>query len=123
MSLYWKTIDTYQLSFELLVAMSKSIVSFAREYKYTFWQRIINYSLDITAEIFLAKEEFNPKEKTTHINNALKSMGLLWVIRKVCWEIPNLSINVYLEQTKNIVNIAKQLRAWREYCEKTNNSN
>ena len=46
MWIYNKTINTYQATFELLVAMSKAVISFAREYKYTFGERIINYTLD-----------------------------------------------------------------------------
>ena len=118
METYKKTIDTYQAAYELLVAMSKAILSFAREYKYTFWERIINYSLDTTAEVYLAKEAFWSKEKIEHIDKALKSIALLWVIWKACWEIPNLSTNIYIDQLDNITNICKQLRAWREYCEK-----
>lgn len=115
---YKKSTDTYQSSFELLVAMGKAVISFAREYKYTFWERIINYTLDATAEVFLAKDAYWSKEKIEHIDKALKSIALLWVLRKACWEIPNLSINVYVEQMENITNISKQLRSWREYCEK-----
>ena len=115
---YNKSIDTYQKIFELLIAMSKSTLSFARLYRYTFWERIINYTLDATAETFLAKDAFRYEEKITHINNALKSIALLCVLRKVCWEIPNLSTNIYLEQIENITAISKQLKARLEYCEK-----
>lgn len=115
---YNKSVDTYQAVFELLVIMSKSVLSFAREYKYTFWERIINYTLDATAETYLAKDAFRSKDKIIHIDNALKSIALLWVLRKACWEVPNLSINVYTSQMENITTISKQLRAWRDYCEK-----
>ena len=118
MGTYKKTVDTYQSTFELLVTMSKAIVSFAREYKYTFWERIINYTLDTTAEVYLAKDAYWSNEKIEHIDKALKSIALLWVIRKACWEIPNLSINIYIDQLENITTISKQLRSWREYCEK-----
>ena len=118
MSTYNKTINAYQATYELLVAMSKAIISFAREYKYTFWERIINYTLDATAEVYLAKDAYWSKEKIEHIDKALKSIALLWVLWKACWEIPNLSINVYVEQMENITNISKQLRSWHEYCEK-----
>ena len=123
MGTYKKTVDTYQSAYELLVAMSKAIISFAREYKYTFWERIINYTLDTTAEVYLAKEAFWSKEKIEHIDKALKSIALLWVIWKACWEIPNLSINVYTSQLENIANISKQLRARREYCERNVENN
>ena len=118
MANYNKSIDTYQKIFELLIAMSKATLSFARIYRYTFWERIINYTLDATAEIFLAKDAFKPEQKIKHINNALKSIALLCVIRKTCWEIPNLSTNIYLEQIENITLISKQLRARLDYCEK-----
>lgn len=120
---YNKSIDTYQAIYELLVAMGKAIISFAREYKYTFWERIINYTLDATAEVYLAKDAYWSNEKIIHINNALKSIALLWVLRKTCWEIPNLSINVYTSQMENITTISKQLRAWREYCGKNTDKN
>lgn len=115
---YNKSIDTYQKIFELLIAMSKSTLSFARLYRYTFWERIINYTLDATAETFLAKEAFKYEQKITHINNALKNISLLCVLWKVCGEIPNLSTNIYLEQIENITSISKQLRARLDYCEK-----
>ena len=118
-----KTINTYQATYELLVAMSKAILSFAREYKYTFWERIVNYTLDATAETYLAKDAYWSKDKIIHIDNALKSIALLWVLRKACWEIPNLSINVYTSQLENIANISKQLRARREYCERNIENN
>lgn len=118
---YNKTIDTYQATYELLVAMSKAIMSFAREYKYTFWERIVNYTLDATAEVYLAKESYWSNEKMEHIDKALKSIALLWVLRKTCWEIPNLSINIYVKQLENIAKISEQLRAWHEYCEKHSN--
>ena len=57
-----KSVDTYQYTFELLVNMSKAIISFAREYKYTFWERIINYTLDATTEVYLAKDEYAQKD-------------------------------------------------------------
>lgn len=119
---YNKTIDTYQATYELLVTMSKSIISFAREYKYTFWERIINYTLDATAEVYLAKDAYWAKEKIMHIDNALKSIALLWVLWKACWEIPNLSVNIYVQQLENIATISKQLRARHEYCEKSINN-
>lgn len=118
-----KTIKTYQATFELLVAMSKAVTSFAREYKYTFGERIINYTLDATAEVYLAKDAYWSNEKIIHIDKALKSIALLWVIWKACWEIPNLSTNIYVEQMGNIANISKQLRAWHEYCEKNTDKN
>lgn len=117
---YNKTIDTYQATYELLVAMSKAILSFAREYKYTFWERIINYTLDATAEVYLAKEAYWSNKKIEHIDKALKSIALLWVLWKACWEIPNLSTNIYVEQLEDIATISKQLRTWCEYCEKQN---
>ena len=98
--------------------MSKAIISFAREYKYTFWERIINYTLDATTEVYLAKDEYAQKDKIIHINNALKSLALLWVIWKACWEIPNLSTNIYVDQMENIVTINRQLRTRRDFCEK-----
>lgn len=113
-----ETIDTYQATYELLVAISKSILSFAREYKYTFWERIINYTLDATAEVQLAKDAYQSNEKILHIEKALKSIALLCVLRQACWEIPNLSINVYNQQSEKIVKISQQLRIWKEYCEK-----
>lgn len=115
-----KTVDTYQLSFELLVNMWKSIASFAREYKYTFWERIINYSLDITSEIYLAKDAFLTKEKIEHIDKALKWIALLWVVWKACGEIPNISTNIYVGQIETIANISKQLRLRHDYCERNN---
>lgn len=118
MKTYNKTIDTYQATYELLIAMSKATISFAREYKYTFWERILNYTLDATAEVYLAKDAYWSHEKVEHINKALKNIALLWVMRKACGEIPNLSINVYTEQLENISRISKQLRLWQEYCEK-----
>lgn len=119
MSNFNKSIDTYQNTFELLVAMSKATISFAREYKYTFWTRIINYSLDATAEVFLAKDCFWTDEKILHINNALRNLALLQVVWKACSELPNISINVYTSQIDNIVTINRELRAWRDYCKRS----
>ncbi len=118
---YNKQVDTYQDTFELVVAISKASISFAREYKYTFWERIIDYSLDTITEVYLAKDEFKPEKKVDHINNALKSLALLDILWKTCWEIPNLSTNVYTEQMENIAKIKKHLKAWRDYCEKNTN--
>ncbi|MBO7095260.1 hypothetical protein J6V86_03700 [bacterium] len=57
--------------------MSKAVISFAREYKYTFGERIINYTLDATAEVYLAKDAYRSKEKIEHIDKSLKSIALL----------------------------------------------
>lgn len=102
-------IPVYQSTYELLISISKITISFPKEYKYTFGERLQNYSIDSLAEITLATNEFENSQKIIHINNAKKSIALVKVIIRACNEINIISHTAYTNIINSLFDISKQL--------------
>lgn len=102
-------IPVYQSTYELLISVTKITTSFPKEYKYTFWERLQNYSIDSLAEITLATNEFENNQKLKHIDNAKKSVALVKVIMRACNEINIVSHTAYTDIMNSLFNISKQL--------------
>lgn len=102
-------IPVYQITYELLITISKITMSFPKEYKYTFGERLQNYSIDSLAEITLATNEFENTQKIRHIKNAKKSIALIKVIMRACNEINILSHTAYTNIMNSLFDISKQL--------------
>lgn len=102
-------IPVYQSTYELLISVTKITTSFPKEYKYTFWERLQNYSIDSLAEITLATNEFENKQKLKHIDNAKKSVALVKVIMRACNSINIISHTAYTDIMNSLFDISKQL--------------
>ena len=106
-------LPVYQDSFEILTILSRLVVSFPKEYKYTFGERLQNYALNVLVEISLASLSTNTKEKSEHLVEAKKNIELIKIIWRACNSVGILSHNQYTEKLILMVSISKQLTAWK----------
>lgn len=102
-------LPVYQNSFDLLIMLSKLTISFPKEYKYTFWERLQNYALEVIAEITSAALEENTKQKSYYLLRARKNIELIKILWRACNRIGILSHNQYAEKLTLLVSISKQI--------------
>lgn len=102
-------LPVYQDSFEILTILSRLVVSFPKEYKYTFGERLQNYALNVLVEISLASLSTNTKEKSEHLVEAKKNIELIKIIWRACNSVGILSHNQYANHLTLLVTISKQL--------------
>ena len=108
--------------FLLLKEIVKIAISFPKDFKYTFWERLQNACLDLLSQFTLATEGFDPIQKLQHLQKAKEQLALLKVLRRSCNELSLLSHLAYTSQLTNLFNITQQLNKRMASVEKRKNT-
>lgn len=104
-------LPVYKTTYDLLLLSFWVIKNFPKEYKYSLGERIKQEVLELTCLLFRSNSS---REKEVFLTQAREHTETVRLLRRVSKDIKVVDTKKYVELTKYIESISKQLTAWQK---------
>lgn len=103
-------------SYEILVYLCKFVSKLPKDFKYSIWEKMENFSLDTVAEISLTTKAFWFEEKIQHLKQAKKNIELTYILLRLCHDSWKLSHNDFGNIWEKLNNLLNQVSKRENFC-------
>jgi len=108
--------DALRKSYNILLQLCNLISKSSKDFRYSFWEKIEKYALDMVAEISLASKAFWFEEKIQHLSTAKKDIEIINVLLKVCHDSNKISHKDYDEIDNDLNELFNQITKRENFC-------
>ena len=105
-------LNIYKTAFDMLVYFAGLFTNFAREYKYTLAEQIMNNMIVFIVKIYSANNEKRSKERLDILYYMMEVLQTINVMLRLSMELRNLPEKKYNHLANFTDNLEKQLSGW-----------
>ena len=109
----YEHLPIFKDSYDFMIDLYKYISNFPKEYKYSLWEKLKNYSLDIVIWIYEINSEMNKWIKKGIFFQVIKLLEKCKILVRISKDIKILSLDVFIKLSNKNINILKQLEWWK----------
>lgn len=111
---YTENLKVYKLSYDMMIEIYKEISNFPKEYKYSLWEKIKEYTLEIVMNIYETNSIFDPEKRKQYLDKTIISAEKTKLLLRLSKDINILSLTKFASISIVIVDILRQLEWWKK---------
>jgi len=109
----YEHLPVFKTAYDLMIEIYVRTKDFPKEYKYTIWEKLKNYSLDVVTYIFEINSTFDKNDKKNILNNTIKLVEKCKILLRISKDIKIISLKHFSNISIQILSLLKQLEWWK----------